>query len=86
VLNLWWQIPGPYAFLKQVLEDLRAGNHVILLLPEHGPQNIGLFSAFSQAWKKEGLGPLDRIWTARNLSPRRILAERYNLKRGSNLL
>jgi len=33
----FWQLPGPARFVQDVTEDLRAGQNVVLVFPEHAP-------------------------------------------------
>lgn len=36
----WWGLPGPSAFIDQVLNGLRAGSNVIIALPWHAPPGL----------------------------------------------
>src|SRR5579862_1956513 len=38
--DLWWQLPGPRAYIGKVAEDIRSGKNVIICLPEHAPQGL----------------------------------------------
>jgi hypothetical protein len=37
---IWWDLPGPRAFIEAVVEDVRQGKSVFLRLPEHCPKRL----------------------------------------------
>ena len=75
--QLWWSLPGPARFVERVVEDFRAGRHVVLLLPHHMPG--GLSSALRRAIESEGL----REWQSLPIgdlagaSPADVLFDRF---------
>jgi len=80
VLSLWWQLPGPRTFIETIIEDLREGRNVVILLPKFGPQNYGLIGAVREAWREDGAIELLRV--PANQTPIRTLTERYTLPLG----
>jgi hypothetical protein len=57
----WWTLPGPSAFIDEILASLRAGRNLIVAMPEHAPPELG-----------EAVGRrvhVDEIWRWRRLSP-----------------
>lgn len=36
----WWSLPGPAAFIEDMVLHVRRGNHVVLALPDHVPPGI----------------------------------------------
>lgn len=61
----FWQLPGPAAFTRDVAEDLRAGNNVVLVFPDHCAD--GWLGAFRAEIRELGLPRLQEI--APNGSP-----------------
>lgn len=56
----WWTLPGPSAFIDEILASLRAGRNLIVALPEHAPPELS-----------GAVGPrvhADEIWCWRTLS------------------
>lgn len=51
--RLWWQLPGPALFVERVVRSLRAGQNVVLCLPEHVP--TGLSQAVRSALADESV-------------------------------
>jgi hypothetical protein len=37
---IWWDLPGPKAFITAVVDDVRQGKSVFLHLPEHSPKRL----------------------------------------------
>ncbi|TCP57869.1 hypothetical protein EV586_102316 [Tumebacillus sp. BK434] len=37
--RLWWKLPGPAKYLRQLEEEFRAGNNTVLLFPDHTGDN-----------------------------------------------
>jgi hypothetical protein len=38
--QFWWNLPGPSAFLDDLVEDLGSAKNILLLLPEHFPPGL----------------------------------------------
>src|SRR5262245_24264882 len=38
---IWWELPGPRAFINAIVEEIRQGKSVFLRLPAHCPRRLG---------------------------------------------
>lgn len=38
----WWSLPGPNGFVTEVVANLRAGRHAVVLLPRHAPPELAV--------------------------------------------
>lgn len=38
--RFWWNIPGPLAFIEELIASFRSGNNAIVALPSHSPPEI----------------------------------------------
>jgi hypothetical protein len=47
----WWSLPGPRAFVEQVVGEVRQGKSVFLYLPEHHPKRLA--SIFREALQED---------------------------------
>jgi hypothetical protein len=78
---LWWQLPGPAAFLNLVDGDLRQGKSVVLALPEYAP--TGLREALAGQVKKNDFWDWRQVSLQENESssddPVRLLSDRLAL-------
>lgn len=79
--SVWWQLPGPREFVEGLVDDLREGRQIVVLLPEHGPQNHGLLGALREAWRDDGA--IDSLATTPGQTALQALTERYPLPRGA---
>jgi len=79
--SVWWQLPGPREFVEALVDDLREGRQVVVLLPEHGPQNHGLLAALREAWRDDG--SIDSLAVTPEQTALEALMERYQLPRGA---
>ncbi len=75
-MRRWWQLPGPQRFVEQVLGDLREGRNVVLCLPEHGPQDHGLFSELASAFQHT---TIERLPADGDTEPLLLFARLYKL-------
>jgi hypothetical protein len=78
--SLWWQLPGPREFLETLVDDLREGRHIVVLLPEHGPQNHGLLSALREEWREDGA--IESVLASAGQTAVEALTERYPVPPG----
>lgn len=47
----WWSLPGPVAFVEEVLGEIRQGKSVFLYLPKHHPKRLA--SVFREALQED---------------------------------
>jgi hypothetical protein len=55
----FWQLPAPASFVNNVADDLRAGNNVVLVFPDHYPE--GWAAAFRAKLRELSLPRLEAI-------------------------
>lgn len=58
-MSVFWQLPEPANFVRNVVEDLRAGYNVVLAIPDHAPP--GWAAALRTATSASGLPRLQGI-------------------------
>ncbi len=58
--STWWALPGPSAFIDELIASLRAGLNLVIALPRHAPP--GLSDAVGRR------AHADEIWRWRTLS------------------
>lgn len=81
----WWTIPGPRSFLDTIINDVREGKSVFLILPENTPGRIShsLKEAFREDFDWEmvnviqGANPVEFLYNllVPNADPRRLRSE-----------
>ena len=81
----WWTIPGPRSFLDAVIDDVREGKSVFLVLPENTPSRIS--HSLKEALREDsnwetvsvvsGANPVDFLYEllVPNADPRRLRSE-----------
>ena len=57
--SLWWSLPGPSNFVNGIVNDLREGRNVFLLLPDNHPTE--LYSAINRSLQRDDLGPFENL-------------------------
>ena len=60
-----WELPGPRRFITDIVDDLREGRNVIIVLPKYIPK--GFFVAIRDKLDREGVGLLER-YSAQSIS------------------
>lgn len=78
---MWWNLPGPTRFVDRVLDALRQGESVLLLVPEYGPLDYGLRSEI--ATRAQEVGTFEVIDAVRRGTPIELLAHRFGIEPGS---
>jgi hypothetical protein len=81
----WWTIPGPRRFLDAIIDDVREGKSVFLILPENAPGRVShsLKEALREDFNWEsinvipGTNPVDFLYAllVPNADPRRLRSE-----------
>jgi hypothetical protein len=81
----WWTIPGPRSFIDAIIDDVREGKSVFLILPENIPGRFSL--ALKEALREEfnweavdvipGESPIEFLYThlVPNANPRKLRSE-----------
>jgi uncharacterized protein (DUF2249 family) len=81
----WWTIPGPRSFIDAIIDDVREGKSVFLILPEHSPGRLS--HALRETLREEsnweavnvipGANPVDFLYThfVPDADPRKLRSE-----------
>lgn len=77
---MWWNLPGPGRFLDRVLDGLRRGENVLVLLPAHGPLSHGFKGQVASRARE--VGTFEILALPQAGTPVEILARRFGIPPG----